>query len=156
MGWKSNRIPQWAATAAALGSLLVVATATAPRPAAAQTVKPRFLILVDTSGSMAQNATGTSTHGDGSREHPGCDLDANTRFDDSKMFQAKAALNDTVAAFRSHGFDEFIASEYLAHCPPGPELSRVHLCRVTKPGSGGRTALRGPLRAAGRQLRELA
>ncbi len=104
MGWKSNRIPHWAATAAALGSLLLVATAAAPRPAAAQTVKPRFLILVDTSGSMAQNATGTSTHGDGSREHPGCDLDANTRFDDSKMFQAKAALNDTLAAFGSVEF----------------------------------------------------
>src|SRR4051812_39308124 len=35
--------------------------------------------------------------------------------------------------------------------PPG-----VRLCRPSRSGSGGRTALRGPERAAGRQLRELA
>src|SRR5687767_1434540 len=99
MGWMFNRILTWASLAAGLGSLLL-----AGDPAAAQTVKPRFLILVDTSGSMSQNASQTATHGDGSREHPGCDLDGNARFDDSKMFQAKAALNDTISAFGSVEF----------------------------------------------------
>jgi hypothetical protein len=95
----SNRIPLWVAIAA-LPAVLLSVTA----PAAAQTVKPRFMILVDTSGSMAQDAAQTPVHGDGSREHPGCDLDGNGRFDDSKMFQAKAALNDTISAFGSVEF----------------------------------------------------
>ena len=75
----------------------------------AQTVKPRFVILVDTSGSMAQNVTEIPTHGDGSQEHPGCDLDGNGLYDDSKMFQAKAALRDTLVAF---GQVEFALGRY--------------------------------------------
>ena len=77
--------------------------------ARAETVKPRFLILIDTSGSMAQNAGAVATHGDGSREHPGCDLDGNGRFDDSKMSQAKAALRETLVAF---GGVEFSLARY--------------------------------------------
>jgi hypothetical protein len=80
-----------------------------PSQAAAETVKPRFLILIDTSGSMAQNAGTVPTHGDGSREHPGCDLDGNGKFDDSKMAQAKAALRETLVAF---GGVEFSLARY--------------------------------------------
>ncbi len=72
--------------------------------AQAETVKPRFVILVDTSGSMAQNVAQTATHGDGSREHPGCDIDGNGLYDDSKMFGAKASLRDTLLAFGSAEF----------------------------------------------------
>src|SRR4029453_16024410 len=80
-----------------------------PAAAAAETVKPRFVILVDTSGSMIQNAAQVPVHGDGSREHPGCDLDANGKYDDSKLYQAKAALNDTLSAF---GSVEFALARY--------------------------------------------
>ncbi len=89
--------------------LFLLALSQFPVEAAAETVKPRFLVLIDTSGSMAQNAATVSTHGDGSREHPGCDLDGNGRFDDSKMSQAKAALRDTLVAF---GGVEFSLARY--------------------------------------------
>ncbi len=77
--------------------------------AGAQTIKPRFVLLIDTSGSMAENPTRVNTHGDGSRMHPGCDLDSNGKYDDSKMYQAKAALNDVISAF---GGVEFALARY--------------------------------------------
>ncbi|MCG5051994.1 MAG: hypothetical protein KA712_03450 [Myxococcales bacterium] len=77
--------------------------------AAAAPVKPRFVVLVDTSGSMAENALRVETHGDGSETHPGCDLDGNGLFDDSKLFQAKAALTDSITAF---GAAEFSLARY--------------------------------------------
>jgi hypothetical protein len=86
------------------GLWLVVVTFATAAPAYAETVKPRFVILVDTSGSMAQNVAQIATHGDGSLEHPGCDLDGNGRFDDSKLFGAKASLRDTLLAFGSAEF----------------------------------------------------
>ncbi|MDX2019618.1 MAG: MopE-related protein [Deltaproteobacteria bacterium] len=88
--------------------LCVGAVGIAPKAWAAP-VKPRFVILVDTSGSMSENASRVETHGDGSKLHPGCDLDNNGSFDDSKLFQAKAALNDTIAAF---GAAEFSLARY--------------------------------------------
>jgi hypothetical protein len=95
----------------ALLSLGLTALALVPvGPAtAAEPVKPRFLILIDTSGSMSQNAGTVPTHGDGSREHPGCDLDGNGKYDDSKMAQAKAALRETLVAF---GGVEFSLARY--------------------------------------------
>jgi hypothetical protein len=95
----TRRLCPWAA-----GLLSVLALLTAQQQAVAETVKPRFVVLVDTSGSMAQNAAGVPTHGDGSETHPGCDLDGNGKYDDSKMYQAKAALNETLAAFGSVEF----------------------------------------------------
>ncbi len=89
--------------------LVGMALISAASAALAAPVKPRFLIVVDTSGSMAENASGIETHGDGSQAHPGCDLDNNGLYDDSKLFQAKAALNDTIAAF---GAAEFSLARY--------------------------------------------
>src|SRR4051812_43902266 len=73
-------------------------------PARADTVRPRFVIIVDTSGSMTENAGRVRTHGDGSQTHPGCDLDGNGVFDDSKLYQAKQALAQTMTAFGSAEF----------------------------------------------------
>src|SRR5256885_10030072 len=70
----------------------------------ADTVRPRFVIVVDSSGSMTENDIRIKTHGDGSEIHPGCDLDGNGKFDDSKLFQAKLALADTITAFGSAEF----------------------------------------------------
>jgi hypothetical protein len=74
----------------------------------AQTDKPRFVILLDNSMSMTQNPAGTETHGDGSESQPGCNLDgkstAGWAYDDSKLFQAKAVVIDTISAFGSAEF----------------------------------------------------
>jgi hypothetical protein len=75
-----------------------------PITASAQAVKPRFVLLLDTSSSMVENPFDKATHGDGSLEHPGCDLDANGKYDDSRLFQAKGAIADTIAAFGSAEF----------------------------------------------------
>ncbi|HEY0710317.1 MAG TPA: MopE-related protein [Polyangia bacterium] len=75
----------------------------APR-ANAQTVKPRFVFLVDTSGSMSQSVNNVATHGDGSQEHPGCDLDGNGLYDDSRLYNAKQSLRETLLAFGSAEF----------------------------------------------------
>ncbi len=76
----------------------------------AQTVRPRFVILVDSSGSMLEtNSNRPRTHGDGSVAHPGCDIDGNGKYDDSKMYQAKAAVEQTVTAF---GGAEFSLARY--------------------------------------------
>jgi len=72
--------------------------------ASAQSVKPRFLLILDTSGSMIWNSSDVETHGDGSTLHPGCDIDGNGLYDDSKLYQAKAALNDVIAGFGSAEF----------------------------------------------------
>ena len=95
---------RFASLVAALGCASAALGGVAGR-AQAQTVKPRFVILIDSSGSMTESAAGRArTHGDGSITHPGCDLDGNGRFDDSKMFQAKLALSDTMTAFGSAEF----------------------------------------------------
>ncbi len=79
----------------------------------AQTDKPRFVILLDNSMSMTQNPAGTETHGDGSESQPGCNLDgkstAGWAYDDSKLFQAKAVVIDTISAF---GAAEFALATY--------------------------------------------
>ena len=76
--------------------------------AAAQVDKPRFIFILDNSTSMSSNVAGTSTHGDGSQSQPGCDLDGKStggwRYDDSKLYQAKAAIIDTISAFGSAEF----------------------------------------------------
>jgi len=58
---------------------------------------------------MSENPERVETHGDGSKRDPGCDLDNNGSYDDSKLYQAKAALSDTIAAF---GAAEFSLARY--------------------------------------------
>src|SRR2546423_14982794 len=94
------RSPRFA-LALLLGAGALAAGAGAPH---ADTVRPRFVIIVDSSGSMTENPDRVKTHGDGSETHPGCDIDANGKFDDSKLFQAKLALADTITAFGSAEF----------------------------------------------------
>jgi hypothetical protein len=77
--------------------------------ALADPVKPRFLMIVDTSGSMSLTPNGVETRGDGSSRHPGCDVEGTQDWADSRLFQAKAALNDTIAAF---GSAEFALARY--------------------------------------------
>ena len=75
---------------------------------AAQVDKPRFVFILDNSSSMASNVAGLGTHGDGSESQPGCDLDpkstASWPYDDSKLYQAKLAIIDTISAFGSAEF----------------------------------------------------
>ncbi len=75
---------------------------------AAQVDKPRFVFILDNSTSMSANVAGMSTHGDGSQSQPGCDLDGKSTgswpYDDSKLYQAKAAIIDTISAFGSAEF----------------------------------------------------
>ena len=78
-----------------------------------QTDKPRFVILLDNSTSMTQSLAGVQTHGDGSEAQPGCNLDGKSTagwpYDDSKLYLAKAAVIDTIAAF---GAAEFALATY--------------------------------------------
>ena len=91
-----------AAAAALLGLCL------ASPEVAAQIDKPRFVFILDNSSSMSKNVPGTLTHGDGSASQPGCDLDgkstAGWKYDDSRLYQAKAAIIDTISAFGSAEF----------------------------------------------------
>jgi hypothetical protein len=77
--------------------------------ARAQAVKPRFVLILDTSSSMVENPSSTETYGDGSVGHEGCDLDNSAAagryaYDDSRLYQAKGAIADTIAAFGSAEF----------------------------------------------------
>src|SRR6476646_3569620 len=88
---------------------VALASLVAAGSAHADTVRPRFVIVIDTSWSMVENAIRVRTHGDGSETDPGCDLDGNGQYDDSKLFQAKVALRETMTAF---GSAEFSLSRY--------------------------------------------
>jgi Putative metal-binding motif len=105
-----------------IGSALFVVSVLVTSTALAQAIKPRFLVIVDTSGSMSLNApadpdtiAASETSGDGSKRHPGIDLNSVSTngwaFDDSRLFQAKGALMDTFAAF---GQAEFALGRYAA------------------------------------------
>jgi Putative metal-binding motif len=114
-------------------AFLLAAGAMTAGSARGDTVRPRFIIIVDTSGSMTEStaASRTRTHGDGSLTHPGCDIDGNGRFDDSKMFQAKGALIDTMTAFGSAEFSlaRYHQTELGQTCAASPE------CRALNNGS---------------------
>jgi len=76
---------------------------------AQEQIKPRFVVVVDTSGSMlltpeivthaGGGTSGVATRGDGSAEHPGCDVDGDGLANDSRIFQAKEALQTVFATF---------------------------------------------------------
>ena len=55
--------------------------------------RPRFAVVVDTSGSMLLDQAGVPHFGDGSAEFPG------VNGDQSRLFTAKGALSDVLAAF---------------------------------------------------------
>src|SRR5688500_17058591 len=83
----------------------------APVAVNAQAVKPRFVLILDTSSSMAEDPSSADSSGGGSVGHEGCDLDnsaAAGRYadDDSRLYQAKGAIADTIAAFGSAEFSQ--------------------------------------------------
>ena len=104
-----------------------------PAVAAAQPVKPRFVLILDSSSSMLDNPDSKPTFGDGTTGHEGCDLNGDAIWEDSKLFQAKASVADTVAAF---GSAEFAFARYrgvdlgqscgsTADCPKDPNTQQV-------------------------------
>ncbi len=61
--------------------------------------RARFLIVVDTSGSMLTDLQGRFTFGDGSAGHEGADTDGNGAADDSRLYRAKQALTTVISAY---------------------------------------------------------
>jgi hypothetical protein len=64
--------------------------------------RPRFVVIVDTSGSMLNDPAGYPTFGDGSVGHVGVDTASDSDTVDgnnSRLFIAKSALNDVLAGF---------------------------------------------------------
>jgi len=96
-------------------ALVALSTIFFSAPSFGQVDRPRFVILIDNSTSMTQNLAGTESHGDGSAAQPGCNIDgkssAGTAYDDSKLFEAKAAVIDTISAFGAAEFALAIYSE---------------------------------------------
>ena len=72
-----------------------------PGSVSAQTqIKPRFMILFDTSGSMAVDLDGIPTFGDGvPGPTQGIDTDCDGEVNDSRIFVAKEALTNMILAF---------------------------------------------------------
>jgi len=64
--------------------------------------RPRFVVVVDTSGSMLTDLDGVPTFGDGSATHPGSDTASDADTEDgnnSRLYTAKQALNQVLSAF---------------------------------------------------------
>ncbi len=64
--------------------------------------RPRFVIILDTSGSMLNDVAGKPTFGDGSVGHLGADTSSDVDTIDgnnSRLFIAKSALNNVLASF---------------------------------------------------------
>jgi len=86
----------------------------------AQQIKPRFLVLFDTSGSMLLDASGTQTFGDGSAEHVGIDTDCDgIDGNDSRLWQAKNAVTSMIYAFGEVDFALGRFHQDQAAIPPG-------------------------------------
>src|SRR5262249_8594949 len=69
--------------------------------------RPRFAVIVDTSGSMLLDSGGQPTFGDGSIGHVGVDTGSDADAVDgnnSRLFIAKTALNNVLAAFTDADF----------------------------------------------------
>ena len=67
----------------------------APRDAA----RPRVSVILDTSASMLLDLAGFPTFGDGSRERPGIDTDADGAPNDSRLFLARESLANVISAY---------------------------------------------------------
>ncbi|MEZ4399500.1 MAG: MopE-related protein [Kofleriaceae bacterium] len=61
--------------------------------------RARFMVVVDTSGSMLGSLAGVPTFGDGSLDHPGLDQDGDGLADDARLYKAKGALSTVIAAY---------------------------------------------------------
>ena len=64
--------------------------------------RPRFVVIIDSSGSMLNDPTGYPTFGDGSVGHSGVDTASDTDTVDgnnARLYIAKQALNNVLAAF---------------------------------------------------------
>jgi len=62
--------------------------------------RSRFLVIVDTSGSMLLDASGAYTFGDGSTGHEGLDSNGDgIAGNDSRLYQAKQALTNVISAY---------------------------------------------------------
>ncbi len=64
--------------------------------------RPRFVVVLDSSGSMLNDASGNPTFGDGSVGHLGADTSSDADAIDgnnARLFIAKSALNNVLAAF---------------------------------------------------------
>jgi MYXO-CTERM domain-containing protein len=57
--------------------------------------RPRFALIVDTSGSMLYDQSGYPTFGDGSADHPGLQTPTNP----SRLYMAKQAVSQVLSAF---------------------------------------------------------
>ncbi|HRI71193.1 MAG TPA: MopE-related protein, partial [Polyangium sp.] len=69
--------------------------------------RPRFAVIVDTSGSMLNDINGKPTYGDGSTNHLGVDTSSDTDMVDgnnSRLYIAKQALGQVLAAFTNADF----------------------------------------------------
>jgi MYXO-CTERM domain-containing protein len=69
--------------------------------------RPRFAVILDTSGSMLDDSAGNPTFGDGSIGHVGVDTSSDADAIDgnnSRLFIAKGALNNVLAAFPDADF----------------------------------------------------
>ena len=69
--------------------------------------RARFLVIVDTSGSMLNDSSGYPTFGDGSVGHVGIDTASDTDSiagNNSKIYIAKSVLNSVLAAFTDTNF----------------------------------------------------
>ena len=61
--------------------------------------RSRFLVIVDTSGSMLTDLSGVATFGDGSTGHAGLDTSGDGKANDSRLYKAKEALTKVISAY---------------------------------------------------------
>jgi len=61
--------------------------------------RSRFMVIVDTSGSMLTDLNGNYTFGDGSLGHEGLNTDSDGKTNDSRLYKAKAALTKVISAY---------------------------------------------------------
>ncbi len=67
--------------------------------AALADTRSRFMVIVDTSGSMLTDLNGVPTFGDGSTGHQGLDTSGDGETHDSRLYKAKAALTKVISAY---------------------------------------------------------
>ncbi len=112
---------------------VVVACSTWFVSSASAQIRPRFMILFDTSGSMAVDLDGIPTFGDGvAGPTEGLDTDCNGQRDDSRIFVAKEALKNMVLAFGDIEFGLTAFPRYAAsniacnHVPSSGTYALAH------------------------------